>query len=138
MTDDMHPDTYLSLVANKQIGITGFKLRLKKFFGHLDRTYLGPKWMKKSFDERTDGIGFIEKVDSHIHSHFAVRSPANAYFWNMEMNTEEIWNKICPSGSYDVQMITTIWGLTGYNTKEQKKRDYEWHDQVVYVRDFAT
>ena len=138
MTDDMQPDIYLSLVTNKQIGITGFKLKLKDFFGHLDRVYLGPKWHKKSRDERTDGIGFVEKVKSHIHSHFAIRSPANAYLWNMKMNTEEIWNKICPSGTYDVQMINTIWGLTGYNTKEQEDDNYDWHDQVDYVRDFAT
>lgn len=138
MTDDMQPDIYLSLVANKQIGITGFKLKLKDFFGHLDRTYLGPKWQKKSLDERTNGIGFVEKVKSHIHSHFAIRTPANAYLWNMKMNTEEIWNQICPSGTYDVQMITARWGLSGYNTKEQEHEDYDWHDQVVYVRDFAT
>ena len=138
MTDDMQPDIYLSLVANKQIGMAGFKLRLKAFFGHLDRTYLGPKWQKKSRDERTDGIGFVEKVKSHIHAHFAIRTPANAYLCNMKVHTENIWNVICPSGTYDVQMITARWGLTGYNTKEQEYENYDWHDQVVYVRDFAT
>lgn len=108
MAEDMQADTYLSLAANTQMSVGGFKLKLKSFFGRLDRTYLGPRWMKKSFDERTDGIGFIEKVKSHIHVHFALRTPPNAYLWNLKVNTEEHWNEICPSGSYDVQMIN-IW-----------------------------
>ena len=61
MTDDIQPDTYLSLVANKQIGITGFKLRLKDFFGHLDRTYLGPNGKRNHLMNEPMALGLLRK-----------------------------------------------------------------------------
>lgn len=136
--DNFEPDTYLTLATNTQMSITGFRLKLKDFFGHLDRAYLGPRWSKMPFNKRTDGIGFIEKEDSNIHSHFELRTPAKAYLCNIALNAEKYWGEICPSGSYDVQMIGGRRALTGYNTKEHKRQDYDWHNQVILLRDFAS
>lgn len=88
------------------MSIGRFKTKIKGFFGRFDRTYLGPRWMKMSSEQRTDGVGFIEHKNSNIHAHFALCTPPNAYLWNIKIHTEKYWGKICPSGSHDVRMIS--------------------------------
>ena len=138
LVNDLKPDTFVTMTTNDAMSIGRFKRKIKDFFGRLDRVYLGPKWVKMSFNQRTDAVGFIELVGSNIHAHFALRTPPNAYLWNIKIHTEEYWDRICPSDSHDVQMITYASGLTGYNGKEQTRQDYDWHDQVILLRDFAS
>lgn len=97
------------------MSIGRLKTTIKNFFDRLDREYLGPRWMKMSFNQRTDGVGFIEHVGSNIHAHFALRTPHNAHLYNIKIHTEKYRGTICPSGSHDVQMIASTLSLTGYN-----------------------
>jgi hypothetical protein len=138
LVNDLRPDTFVTLTTNDAMSVGRFKRKIKDFFGRFDRVYLGPRWIKMPFKLRTDGVGYIEHKNSNIHAHFALCTPPNAYLWNIKIHTEKYWGKICPSGSHDVQMITNAFELTGYNTKEQIRQDYDWHDQVILLRDFAS
>lgn len=135
----MQVDTYLTIAPNQPLSVLAFKDKCKGLFAAIDQQFLGPRWSKKNFDtQRTDGFGLIEHTDSNKHVHFALRRPPKAQLFQIRMLLEELLPKFFPAGTVNVQAITGPLGLTSYNTKEQMRPDYEWHDQIILLRDFAT
>lgn len=136
---DLQADTYLTITPNQRLSAMALRDKCKGFFAAIDRTFLGPRWSKKSFDtHRTDGFGMVEHVETNMHVHFALRRPPRAQLFQIRLLAEEILRNFFPAGTTKVKSVTGPLGLTSYNSKEQMKRNYEWHDQVIYLRELAT
>jgi hypothetical protein len=135
----MQADTYLTITPNQRLSLEALRDKCKGFFAVMDQTFLGPRWSKKDFDtQRTDGFGLVEHVDSNLHVHFALRRPPRAQLFQIRLLVEDILHDFFPAGTVDVQQVYSPLGLTSYNSKEQMKHNYEWHDQVIYLRELAT
>lgn len=134
----MHADTYLTIAPNQPLSPEALKDKCKGLFAAIDKQFLGPRWSKKSFDtQRTDGFSLIEHIDRNKHVQFAIRRPPKAQLFQIRLLVEELLPKFFSAATVNVQPVTGMLGLTSYNTKEQMRPDYEWHDQIILLRDFA-
>lgn len=129
------PNTFITLATNQTWTPARMKMLVGSFFAHMDRWYLGHTWLNKSLHIRTDGIGFIEHVNTNIHIHLLV----NFYtgnMWGRRMMSQFYWNKLCKGGSVEIGPINDIDNLAHYCTKEMAHRSYNSDDQIILLRDY--
>lgn len=124
------PNYYITLATNQPWSSDRMTVMLNKFAQSMDQSGLGRKWFKKPIFQRADGICFIEKPNTNLHAHCVLRIPY------LPPNISEAWERICPSGSADIQEITTE-GFGAYCAKEMELRRFR-PDQIVLLSDFMS
>lgn len=124
------PNFYITLATNQAWGAERMAIMLSKFAEAMDQSGLGRKWFKKPIVLRADGVCFVEKPGTNLHAHCLLRIPYAL------PNVAEIWEHICPSGSVDIQEITTE-GFGAYCAKELELRRFQ-HNQIVLLSDFMS
>lgn len=135
MCNEIRPNTFVTLVTNHTRTTDKMKELVGKYFKHMDRWYLGHTWLQQPIQMRTDGIGFIEHVNSNIHTHLMVRF-AKGNFWGRRIMSELCWNKICEGGSVDLKPITNVEKLASYCTKEMTDYSHSPDNQIIFLRDY--
>ena len=132
------PQVFLTLATNSMISEADMKRKLKAFFAHLDAAYLGRHWHRKSKDKRVAGFYALEKVGINTHAHcFVTFHQGNKI--GQKMLTDEIWSKLCPSGTIDFQPISDAKGAINYSLKEMECAIHLSNsigDNIGFVEDF--
>lgn len=129
------PNTFITLATNQTLSTCQMKKKMDRFFGHMDRKLMGHTWLQQPISMRTDGIGFIEHINSNIHAHLLVRfNKGNE--WGRAKYGEHYWRKICESGSVEIKPISDTRQLASYCSKEMVSRSFDPHEQIVLLRDF--
>lgn len=124
------PNQLVTLATNQAWSTGEMTTLIGEFARRIDFHGLGRKCHKMPIAARADGIFFIEKPNSNVHAHGVLRVPYEL------AGAHEIWSKLCPSGSIDIQQIRSD-GFASYCTKEFELRSHS-EDQVVFLTDFMS
>lgn len=128
----VQPGVMITLATNQAWDTAKMTDLIEEFFGRLDRKGLGHGHSEAPPSARADGIFFIEKPELNVHAHGLVTLPYGND-WGMPLITRMLWEKLCPSGSVDMQVIGSIEGAAHYCTKEMVSPYYQT-EQVVFLR----
>lgn len=128
------PTFFVTLTDPTERNLTVMKSLLSKYCGRIDRALLGKKFEFLPAEERTDGIFFIEHVESNIHAHGLLRVPQVSEE-ALGALTKKQWHRVCRDGKCDVQAVYDCDGVARYCTKEMMRFQFN-PDQIAFTRDF--
>ncbi len=132
--ETFEPNFFVTLTDPTEPHLATMREKLGKLCGRIDRAVLGKKFARRLPHERTDGIFFIEHVDSNIHAHGLLRVP-NASFEEFDALTKMQWHRVCRDGRYDLQEVYDCAGVARYCAKEMTRFGFN-PEQVAFTRDF--
>ena len=131
--EQFEADCFVTLVTNDDGTIEGMRALIRNFLARVDRKMLGNAWLERPRDERTDGVFFIEHVSSNIHAHGLVRMAKNDKV-NVQNHCQNVWGKLCPSGSVLIETPDSERKVAFYITKEFVGGRFA-DDQIVLTRE---
>ncbi|MCM5553348.1 hypothetical protein [Pleomorphomonas sp. NRK KF1] len=134
---DRYGDHFLTLASSACLPVSEFHKLVSEFHKRLDRRLLGRSFYKKPWQDRTQGIMFLEQITTHIHGHAMVRFAVRKPDAELEDICRDIWRSVCPGGEVKVQRQ----GVTSparYATKEFEDWKHDDLKQVVMFKDFVS
>lgn len=112
----------LTLAWNRDLSVQSATNDLKALHALIDRAFLGCRFHKKPTGDRTKAVFVFESIGSHIHVHsqWAV-TPArmSTFFGWFPGNRAGLWNRLVPSGSYKLDLISNRTAFANYMLKGQ-------------------
>lgn len=127
---------FVTLATNRSGTVDGIRRQARDYCARIDRKLLGHMWHKHPAEARTDGLFFVEHVNSNIHLHGLLRFPTGNEE-GLRMTSALIWQKICPSGSVTLTHIRSLPDAVRYCTKEFLFPDYS-DAQIVFLRELMS
>lgn len=124
---------------NRDITYAGAKQALKAWHARVERKLLGPKWLGKPVEARTEFLAVIEHMSSNPHWHLLVRPASGAGRLTFEDVAEPVWQALQPAGSLDVQRLAThrdVRRTANYCAKDLAKP--ENYEGFVLSREFIS
>lgn len=85
---------------------------IRGLHARIDRRLLGRNWSKAPADQRSLGLWFPEKA-AYLHAHGLLGPVPDTVIEELP----DMWQKICPSGNLDIQLMTSAAGWMDYSTK---------------------
>lgn len=134
VTLDYNPKLFVTLTTNQPLSVAAMRRLIGRYMARMDRLHLGRNWKKRSAAERIDGIFFIESVYTNTHTHALLKVPYGNRM-GLQLASDEIWAKLCPSGSVRIKPIYNLNGLYNYVTKEDWKTRF-FEEQLVFATEF--
>jgi hypothetical protein len=128
---------FLTLASSVCLPVSEFHNLIREFHKRLDRSLLGRCYYKKAWNERTQGIMFLEQITSHIHGHALVNFAGNRSDVELGNICHEVWREVCPGGEAKVQRQGEK-SPARYATKEFENREHDDLKQVVLFKDFVS
>lgn len=128
------PEFFIHLATNQYWEPGYVKGLVRKYLARIDSAFLGSKWSKRPAAERMDGVFGIEHLGSNIHVHGVVTAPY-CNVLALQLQSEKVWDRLCPSGTVEVDPVTYVAGAADYALKEAYK-DRFFEDQIFFAREF--
>lgn len=137
-SENIAADTFVTLVTNEIWELPKMRQAIKHVLGRVDHSLLGRNWWKQPWDCRTEGIFFIEHVESNAHAHGLLRLPKRHPDDQRDMTRlfAEHWQNLAPAGSLDFQQLHDAPGCADYCTKEMAFRHFK-DEQIICTWDFV-
>jgi len=95
----------------------------RKFVRDMDRQMLGAQFFKFSRGRCLDGLFYVEHEASNIHVHGLITGPYSNRI-GLQLCADEVWGKVCPSGSVLIKDIGDVEVRSKYCTKEYFRSDF--------------
>lgn len=130
----MKPTLFLNLATNQPWGVTKMRSLLRNYLARIDRAYLGTRWCKEPASKRMNGVFTIEGVYTNVHAHGLLRATYGNTL-GIQLHSNEIWDKLCPSGSVVAKPITDLQGVANYVLKDGWTETF-FEDQIVFASEF--
>jgi hypothetical protein len=119
----LQPKFFLTLATNQHVGLEQMKTWTRMFLQLMDKRMLGNKFFKHEAKERMDGLFYIEHEASNIHVHGLITGPYSNRI-GLQLCANEVWGKVCPSGSVLIKDIGDVEVRSKYCTKEYFRSDF--------------
>lgn len=124
--DDVTDDT-----AAMDRRVARLRRSLTDWEARVDRTLLGPKWLKKKQDLGIFAAYTVENIDTNVHAHLLmkVRCPHDPS--QLGSIVDNAWRRIWPYGTTATDEIYRIDGAVAYVTKAiNKSRNWDAFDFI--------
>lgn len=128
------PTLFITLAINQIWKPDRLKSLVRDYLARIDNAFLGSKWSKKPAAESMNGVFMIEHVGGNIHVHGLVEAPCCNSF-GLQLQSEDIWKCLCPSGTVVVKPVTDEFGVANYDLKEAYK-DHFFEEQIFFASEF--
>lgn len=136
--EGLQPTHFVTANFNRDISYEGARQALKAWHARVDRKLLGPKWLEKPFDVRTEFLATVEHMASNPHWHLLVRPAGHAGGMTFEDVGGQVWQALQPAGSLDVRPLLTLHDMhrvSTYCVKDLVKS--ENYERFVLSREFS-
>lgn len=130
----------LTLSWNRSVSLEKAKFNLKLVHGIVDEELLGQRYNKKPKDQRTLAVFVFEGLGpgGHLHAHSLWRIKRREHLIPFARlfpkQRSGFWNRIVPSGSYDLDLIDDPDVFSGYALKGQHPSSDD--QEIIWSWDF--
>jgi hypothetical protein len=103
LLDTIGATHFLTFMPTRRVKPETLAKNVTRFFQRLERKSLRRYWYKFT-ENRVVAVGFLEKPDTNPHYHVIASIPLVSQA-ALDEYSEEIWHKLMPAGTLDVQRI---------------------------------
>ena len=123
-------DLFVTLSFAQDSRLGNSRQLLRQWFARIDNHYLGRGWARRSSDDRTFAIMIPENIGTNLHYHCLMRPPnwgGNKSVEDCGRTLEQLWHRVVPGGTCDVELIYDLPGAARYVAKQLVRPSYLDH-----------